>query len=139
MSPVTTHSSMSPPVAVKPATSGVKQPSVVTVPSAKPSASVNENPPSVIAASVSTSVEVDVSEMPFIDPTARNPRAPAVIVPAPLTPPPSVCNRTVVVPAETFCETARSPVTRQTVTLSSVVVIPLVAPTVPMVRLFKSR
>ena len=57
---------------------------------------------------------------------------------------PSVCNRTmpVVVPAvpvEMLCVSDRFPVTRQTVTLSSVVVMPFVARTVPIVSASASR
>ena len=56
----------------------------------------------VVAASVFTSFVTDVSEMPAPAPVERNPRASAVIVPAPLMEPPNVCRRTVAVPATMF-------------------------------------
>ena len=138
MSPETTHSSKSPP-AVIPVTAGVKQSLAETVPSEKPSASRNENEPVVVAASTFTSLAADVSEMPLPAPDDLNPRASAVIVPAPLMLPPNVCNRTVAVPAVMAFATDRFPVTRHTVTLSSVVAMPLDPRTVPIVSPFASR
>ena len=78
MSPVTTHSSRLP-LAVSPVTAGSKQPLTETVPSEKPSASMNVSDPVVVAANVSTSLVAVFSVMP--PEPARTPSAEAVIVP----------------------------------------------------------
>ena len=98
--------------------------------------------PSVVSAVMFDAARFTAVVLP-IPVTASRSTVSAVTRPPPLIPPPSVCNRTAAVPAETFCETARSPVTRQTVTVSLVVVMPLVEPTfpvtVPIVSPFASR
>ena len=136
--PVVRQSSTSP-SAVRPVTLGVKQPSAVTVPSAKPSLSANENAPVVVAASVSTSLVAELRLMPPVP--ARTPKAADVMAAPPdsvmLLVAPAACNRTtpVVVPAtpvEMLCVSVKFPVVTHSVTLSSVVVMPFVAPTVPI-------
>ena len=144
MSPDTTHNSRSL-SAVSPITTGVKHPLDDTVPKEIPSASMNDIEPVVVAVRVSKSLEAVFREMPP-DPDLT-PNVDAVTAPFDwMTLPvrPRVYNRTIpmvmpAVPVEMSCDSSRFPVTRHTVTLSFVVMMPFVPRTVPIVSESASR